>query len=152
MPLIYSPNISISDINKYLRQQLTIKQENSITLCNRWYQTINTNTTHIANYLNTSQNQIKRLDQIKIVRLRLGHTNLTHQHYFDSSASPVCPLCSTNAATNLDHIFNSCPALTHIKLNMFANTDPLNCLTNPHPENINKIINFIKEANIYHKI
>lgn len=150
MPLILTPNINTTDIKKHLKADLATKQKEHIINCSPWYQSINTNTSHPCDYLKQSHPNWTRLDQIKIIRLRLGHTNITHQHYLNPNSIPTCPFCQGDISLN--HIFNSCPSLLQTKQDIFNNTNPLDLLSKPNPDNIQKLILFLKKTKLYHKI
>lgn len=153
MPLIYTHNYNTKDFNRYFKNQLATKLKNKITSCNEWYRNLNQNLIHINDYLNRiSHNNITRLDQIKIIRLRLGHTKITHQHYIDQNISSLCTLCNSNNNINVKHILNFCPSLTAIKREIFEQDNPLDILANPSEENMLKIIRFLKKSQLYNVI
>jgi len=92
MPLILTPNINTTDIKKQLKADHATKNKGNIINCSPWYQSINTNPSHTCDYLKQSHPNWTRLDQTKIIRLRLGHTNITHQHYLNPNSLPTCPV------------------------------------------------------------
>ncbi|XP_057654757.1 uncharacterized protein LOC130893013 [Diorhabda carinulata] len=47
-----------------------------------------------------------RADQIKIDRLRLGHTKATHSHLFNRENPPICETCNENL--NVEHLLLNC--------------------------------------------
>nr|AAA74495.1 unknown protein [Drosophila teissieri] len=145
MPLIVTPNINNTDIKRHLKAELATKQKENIINCNQWYQSLNTNNTHTCDYLKQTHQNWTRLDQIKIIRLRLGHTNITHQHYLNPNPITVCPFCQGDLS--ISHILNSCPSLIQTKQAIFR-TLPLDLLSKPNPENIQKILVFLKKTRI----
>ncbi|GBL78393.1 hypothetical protein AVEN_42909-1 [Araneus ventricosus] len=50
---------------------------------------------------------IRELD-VKLTRLRIGHTCFTHKHLIFGKRTPVCPTCHTDFTTN--HILIECPS------------------------------------------
>ena len=85
-----------------------------------------------------------------IVRLRLGHTQITHEHLLNRSC-PTCPLCNTNIIS-VDHILNDCPQLQTNRTLIFGRNVPSTLLKNLDLENIDKFINFLDKCNILNKI
>jgi len=106
--------------------------------------------TNNDNYCRSFHPKSSRLDQIKIIRLRLGHTKLTHEHYFNQNQTSPCPFCQGD--NNIPHLLNSCPSLLPTKLSIFKNTNPINLLNELNPDNLEKILLFLKATNLYHKI
>jgi len=141
-------NENIKDINKLLKNHLTQEKETLINKCNTWYKNINTNNTHISTLSNIIQEEITRVDQIKFIRLRLGHSIITHKHLFDPNTSRNCPLCQSTPV-KMEHILDSCPAIAQDKQLLFKNLKATDYLMHPTAENITTIINFLKKANLY---
>lgn len=54
---------------------------------------------------------LSRRKQVILTRIRLGHTLLTHGHYFTRSPRPYCPFCST-VPISIKHILCDCPNTT----------------------------------------
>jgi len=94
MPLIYTPNINLTDINRHLKLEFLARNKLNIEHCNQWYKNINKDNSSIDNYCISFHTKSSRLDQIKIIPLRLGHTKLTHEHFNQNQTSP-CPFCPT---------------------------------------------------------
>jgi len=131
MPLFYTPNINLTDINRHLKLEFLTRNKLNIEHCNQWYKNINKDNSSIDNYCRSFHRKSSRLDQIKIIRLRLGHTKLTH---------------------DILHLLNSCPSLLPTKLSNFKNTNPINLPNELNPDNLEKILLFLKASNLYHKI
>jgi len=94
MPLIYTPNINLTDIKRHLKLEFPTRNKLNIEHCNQWYKNINKDNSSIDNYCISFHTKSSRLDQIKIIPLRLGHTKLTHEHFNQNQTSP-CPFCPT---------------------------------------------------------
>ena len=80
------------------------------------------------------------------IRLRLGHTSITHQHLFNKEPPPICQFCSTQQLT-VHHLF-SCPSLQQLCNSIFNNSQPTHFLKYPSIENVVLINNFIKILNL----
>nr|CAH7764084.1 unnamed protein product [Callosobruchus chinensis] len=59
------------------------------------------------------KSQLNRRDTVKLHRLRMGHTILTHSYLLHRSQPPLCPSC--NVALTISHIIGHCPALTNLR-------------------------------------
>ncbi|GFT41243.1 RNase H domain-containing protein [Trichonephila clavipes] len=53
-----------------------------------------------------------RRTDVKLTRLRIGHTRLTHRHLLFGEHAPECPSC--NVSYTVHHILIDCPVLTII--------------------------------------
>lgn len=96
---------------------------------------------------NTS-NRKTRQEEIKLTRLRIGHSRMTHSYIINKTDPPICEKCRSNTQLTIDHIMAICPALQHLR-------DKHN-LKQTTQENIKddeaavqNTMNYIKEANIY---
>ena len=99
--------------------------------------------------------QLPRRDQIKITRLALRTTLLTHRHYFTNSTRPVCPECLEDIT--LEHVLTTCPKYEHGRREMREHCDSKNLsfslenlTSNSMPPHI--MIKFLKECNLYNEI
>ena len=57
--------------------------------------------------------KLKRRDQIKICRIRIGHTILTHQHILKKDEPPLCDRC--NKPLKIEHLLINCTSEYHRK-------------------------------------
>lgn len=80
------------------------------------------------------------------VRLRMGHTKITHEHLLNGKPPPACQHC--NQTTSVNHILNDCPILDNFRKTIFRNITPTSLLKNPTIENLAKIEKFIKTCNL----
>ncbi|KAG5869768.1 hypothetical protein JTB14_014700 [Gonioctena quinquepunctata] len=119
----------------------------------KWEQECLTINTH----LNTIKNNVRRWnpplklnrkDRIKIQRLRIGHTNITHKHLLTGDNPPICDTC--NIPLDVEHILNLCSKYTHTRqlFNISNNTR----LELNEPEKIVNILNYLKTTDIYQEI
>ena len=90
---------------------------------------------------------LPRRDEIKIRRLRIGHTRLTHSYLMKGENPPQCTCCQT--VLTIEHLLLHCNNYTSIR-NKYYDTTTLSELfskISPH-----KILEFLKECDLYHKI
>jgi len=106
LPLILTPNYNFQDIKKYLKNTLCTETKNTLHITSNWCQSTHPNMTNTP--ILDPSNNMSRYDQIIITRLRLGHTNLTHQHYLDPSLDNTCLFCR-NTSVLIAYILKECP-------------------------------------------
>ncbi|GFW07822.1 putative RNA-directed DNA polymerase from transposon BS [Trichonephila clavipes] len=58
-----------------------------------------------------------RSTDVKLTRLRIGHTRLTHRHLLFGEHAPECPSC--NVSFTVHHILIDCPVLNHHRITFF---------------------------------
>ncbi|KAF0771888.1 RNase H domain-containing protein [Aphis craccivora] len=97
-----------------------------------------------------SPDNILRKHETSINRLRIGHTHLTHSHLMKKEdPPPVCTCCGT--LLTVKHI------LTEYRIydkerRLYQISNLLDEALNPDPNNIHKIIQFLKQTNIINKL
>ncbi|XP_023312337.1 uncharacterized protein LOC111692524 [Anoplophora glabripennis] len=92
---------------------------------------------------------LTRREQTAIIRLRIGHTNLTHNHLLRGLPPPLCENC--NVPLSAKHLLLDCPRFQNHRKECLL-VDKLNiCLGFPL-SNLKKTIEFLKAINILHKI
>lgn len=77
------------------------------------------------------------------VRLRLGHSLLTHEHLLKSTRQPSCMFCNISVLT-INHILLHCPALLSARDQCFEDKNPIDLLSNPTENNVKTICSFLK--------
>lgn len=145
-PLYTTPNLLRSDIKKHLKYHFLNKQNLLINHTSPWYTNINYKLININNYL--SHTGLNRQDQIKILRLRIGHTRLTQQHVLDKNLSNSCPNCNYQP-NNVEHILDTCTQSKHFRGKHDIPAKPSDLLKNPTSDNLLLLIKYLKLANIY---
>ncbi|XP_055924649.1 uncharacterized protein LOC129956736 [Argiope bruennichi] len=60
---------------------------------------------------------VRELD-VKLTRLRIGHTRLTHKHLLFGERCPVCNACDVNLTVT--HILSECPIFNSHRLHLFG--------------------------------
>jgi hypothetical protein len=130
---------------------LKIKINNSIKRkwSDEWNNVDNTNKLKLIkteiNPWNTVQG-ISRKESIVLTRLRIGHSWLTHSYIIDKRPQP---LCRCGYVMTVLHIFTSCEWAARARQNHDIS---LASLADNNKKSIRKIIDFIKDLNIYTRI
>ena len=82
-----------------------------------------------------------RQNQTKITRCRIGHTRLTHAYLLTNKQPPFCISCK--------HFLNTCTEFNHIQ-KKYCTAKTVKELFNDTLSD--KIINFLKEINLFNKL
>jgi len=153
LPLTFYDNLNISDMLKQIKKHYKELQSSLFNHTNTYYKSNNTDQNNIYNYGRLQADLfIPRHTFTKIVRLRLGHTNLTHSYLFTRPPTrPSCPLCNNEIRTP-QHILIECSYLDSIRSSLFTSTNPLQSIFNPTAPQIKKIIKFLSFNNIINEI
>ena len=94
-------------------------------------------------------NGLSRRDEIKIHRLRIGHTRKTQGYLMEGIAAPYCVPCNDGSLYTVKHILIECPSLAGIRWNHYAARN-MKDLFERVP--LRHIIGFLREANLYDEI
>lgn len=89
---------------------------------------------------------LPRIDIVRIHRLRIGHTSLTHLHLLKGEEKPQCEQC--HVELNVVHILYDCPHLSTAR-NLF------NVETKPNlyeQQKIENVIKFLKHIGLYDRL
>ena len=92
---------------------------------------------------------ISRKLETSINRLRIGHTHLTHSHLIKKEDPPVCTCCGT--PLTVKHILTECKVYDKER-RLYQISNHLAEALNPDPNNIHKIIQFLKQTNLINKL
>ncbi|XP_031336228.1 uncharacterized protein LOC116165707 [Photinus pyralis] len=130
-----------TDLQNSLKQSITSKWQHIWSLSNAKLAQIQTQIT--AHNLPL----MPRKDTIIIHRLRIGHTGVTHGHILDSLDPPRC---ECNDILTVNHILSECPKYDENRLKWRIGTDLKEDLATP--ENIARVINFLKDIKLYNCI
>ena len=98
--------------------------------------------------------QLDRVKQVKLNRLRIGHTDITHNYLMNTTVQrgpPSCPACD-NATLSVKHILAECQSIRAVRRTHFGEEEP----------NIKKLIGdgevhgnlfqFLKHCGVYEAI
>lgn len=92
-------------------------------------------------------NMLKRRDSVVLTRLRMGHTNLTHSFLMSHENAPICDHCKE--ILSVQHIFNTCMKYETLRREIKI---PSIAALNDDLSNVNRVIKFMKQSNIYDSI
>lgn len=93
--------------------------------------------------------ELTRREAVVLARLRIGHTNLTHQHYMSKEAPPICPFCQLNL--NIKHILVDCTNIQNLRVKYKLSSDIATMLTYDPIETKN-LFSFLRESDFLNKI
>ena len=121
---------------------------------NKW-QSIWINRTN-NNYLKIKKNfyekndtiSFTRRDQVKLTRIRISHTNITHVHLMKKTDPPQCEHC--DAHLTMEHIILNCQKHRRERHQENINAEIYEQLNKK--EKCELLIKFIKKINIYNQI
>ena len=94
-------------------------------------------------------NGLARKDEIKIHRLRIGHTRVTTKYLMERDQEPICDNCNEDNPFTVKHILIECSDFEYIRQNYFRATN-MQDLFEGIP--LGRIIGFLKKVNLYDKI
>jgi ribonuclease HI len=135
------PKFTTKDAVAYIKKHIKDKVEQ------QWKRVYNNKLRMIKDNIERGplSNQLTRAEQKKITRLRLGHTLLTHKHIFEREPAIKCQTCKIELT--IEHIFNFCH-----NYRSFLSQLNLNLHSLMKAEDHKKIIEFLKETNLYNEL
>ena len=98
----------------------------------------------------TEHNQLQcanRRDEVVLTRLRIGHSRLTHSYLMAGDPAPVCVAC--DAPFTIKHILLDCVDFADIRRLFYECQNIFNLFKSVAKD---KILGFIREIGLYHKI
>ena len=98
-------------------------------------------------YPTTSTTKMNRC----FLRLRLGHTKLTHSHLITKENPPNCSLCHSNAIVSIKHLTSECPNINSITNNLFK-TNLSSLLKVPSEQNIKNVFKLLEITDLVNSI
>lgn len=139
----YTHNIPLSDFFPIFRRHRNLK----------WQEAWNNSSSKLHTVKPTIKewpaHPLTRANDVKITRLRIGHTRLTHGHYMSMTRPPECDLCIGTILT-VKHILIDCPKHRQIRQKHgIPNTLEGALGVDSDPA---KIVDFLAEANILNAI
>lgn len=82
-------------------------------------------------------------------RLRTGHTKASHNMGGEGPFRRICPAC--NVLYSVEHFIINCPQ--HQAARMLHDIpDSIRCALNNDPDNITRLMNYLKDIELYHNI
>lgn len=132
-----------ADIKKKVKNDLKTAWEN------RWFRERNLFLRKIKDSTETWKDRPNQKEQRILSRLRVGHTRLTHPHYFSSEQQPRCEACSVHLT--VEHILAHCPRYQQQRNSLQLKHSIRDILSND-PNEENKLILFLEHVGLYNKI
>lgn len=81
------------------------------------------------------------------IRLRIGHTIITHSHILNGLSQPPCQYCSSTSVT-AKHLLDDCTQFTSTRKELFNNQVPSELLKMPSWENVRKIVDYLIKTDL----
>ena len=131
--------IPINDISTSVRSIMIKNWQN------QWSREIHNKLFSVKPNLGVWKCQHSRRDSVILTRLRIGHTRLTHQHLLKGEDPPQCARC--DVPLSVHHVLIDCPALNHLRSQIFNNDFNLTVLIGPHPHP--NLFQYLHLINIY---
>lgn len=92
---------------------------------------------------------LTRHEAVAITRLRIGHTNVTHQHYMSKDPRPICPFCDENLT--VPHLLMDCTNLKDRRLKFDLPKDLSDLLNNTDSTvKMKNLISYLTDINLLH--
>jgi len=120
-----------------------------------WRQTLENQTTHPLtqaekNITKWTTNIYKRCSKnlsttTAIIRIYIGHTQLTHKYIFSTSQPPTCEFCNGNPGLTIRHVIFECSKYMEERRRHLTGVNPTELY---ELNNIVKIKNFIVHSNL----
>ena len=88
-----------------------------------------------------------RQNQTKITRCRIGHTRLTHAYLLTNEQPPFCISC--NEPFTVKHFLITCTEFNYIRKKYYTAKTVKELFSDTSSD---KIINFLKETNLFNKL
>lgn len=152
-PIVTTPNYNYNDIKKFIQSEALKKQLLRLKDKPNFYINNNTSDSNYMSYLK-SNNAYQTPKNIiaKIIRLRIGHTKITHKHLLNPTESKLCHFCDNRDTISVEHLLLHCCSFTKVRKEIFRNSNPIESLFNPNLENTEKIVKYLKLTKLIHLI
>lgn len=116
---------------------------------NQWFQQRDLALRKIKATTNKWIDRPNRREQIVLSRMRVGHTRLTHSHLIERGPRKVCESC--NVELTVEHIVTDCQCYEDLRRSHEIPSSIRDALSND-PAQEERMIRWLKAANIFHKI
>lgn len=132
-----------SDLSNHLKKRVKLQ----------WEQHWNRSQSKLKHIKPTANNvlflPLTRRDQVKISRLRLGHTNITHSHLFSREEQITCDTCNKDLTST--HLLVECLKYQEARRHFHVAAEIGEALGNDI-EQLNNTLKFLKETKLYYQI
>ena len=138
-------SVPSSDCKAYIKQVIKKRWQT------RWENiTDNKKLRSIQESTNRKIMKLSRIDELKLTRLRIGHTRLTHGHLLIGEDAPMCIACDT--PVTVKHLLVDCGDNIRDRMEYYDHRSvKLETLLNSS-EYIPKVLNFLKRIELYKEI
>ncbi|GBN63071.1 hypothetical protein AVEN_116877-1 [Araneus ventricosus] len=111
------PYVPLPDIDGILRSEVS----------RSWQEIWNTQVNNKLHYIQPSVGGFKPCNfnrnlNVKLVRLRIGHTYFTHRYLLHSEPAPICQTCNANFTVR--HILSECEIFNNCRIKWFGKAHP----------------------------
>lgn len=89
---------------------------------------------------------LKRNEEVKINRLRIGHTLMTHKHILEKNEEPICEVCNT--AKTVKHVITECIKFEELRAENSIDHS-LAVSLGPDEKEQRKTLKFLYDSNLY---
>ena len=141
-PVFFTDNVNRKYLMRRINRDYT-EIDNTYSHTSPTYWTINKEKRSIYDYLTEYSMDFFRLHSIKLLRLRVGHTTISHDYIFKRNFTRFCNYYA-NIPLTLSHILWHCPLLSDIRNSALQNSDALGSLSYSNVKSIYKLIKFLK--------
>ena len=144
LPIVSSQEIPLSDVKTYIKKKMREKIKRDWTLCLNERGEDPKLKEICPDIKGTPINiGLSRKDTMKLVRLRLGHTRVTHSYYLTGDEMPWCVECET--PMSVKHILLECGNCAQERYNYYDPRDVTLRTLLTQREYVLKVLAFLKE-------
>lgn len=135
------------DINKVIQRYWQIKKRESWTRYTHHYSSINPQAEKALYPVRCSNKAIRCF-----IRLRLGHTNLTHSYLITKTQRPLCHFCNCNEVLSIQHLLSNCHIVKLRVKKILKNCSIGDLLSSISEKNVNSLYKILTTLNIQNSI
>ena len=149
LPAVTCTMLALPDIKKHINKHYYDRWNT------QWEQTRNELLKYKPNIKHSYNPDIPRQQQVKLTRLRLNTTLLTHKHYFTKDTPPECDTCYT--PITIQHILVECTKYTTQRTDLQQYCDSRNITLNlqsilQNTETAGEVIEYLVRTRMYNQI
>ena len=99
-----------------------------------------------------TSNRHSRKEECILCRVRIGHTQLTHQPFLQDQVAPKCDSCA-EASLTVRHILNDCPKFQDDRINVYGGSPfPVYETLVDSEEAVQQLFKYLQATQLYNKI
>lgn len=146
-PLVTNYISNKKDIKNHIHRFWSGKQKDEWNAYTHYYKTINPDAKATTYPKNCPKNMTKAF-----IRLRLGHTLLTHGHLITRSSPPVCHHCNSNQILSTHHLIYECNTIKDKIRSLFSNSNLPDLISFPSETNVKKVYSLLSSLKLENSI